>query len=127
MSKSILSVCGNRAMNYLLQTVFEKNYRLIHVPDVFQAMFLLRSEKQVQAIIIDLDYDAQQGWELIEHIKTSRLYSVPVIVLSTDTGTDLKDKCFELGVDDMFFKPFYPVDLMAAVSSSSPFLQKIES
>jgi CheY-like chemotaxis protein len=127
MSKSILSVGGNRAMNYLLQTVFEKNCRLVHVSDVFQAMFLLRSDKQVKAIIIDLDYHPQQGWELIEHIKTSRLFAVTVIVLSSDTSSELKEKCFELGVDDMFFKPFNPVDLLASVSSSSPFLQKIES
>jgi len=127
MSKSILSVGGNRAMNYLLQTVFEKNCRLVHVSDVFQAMFLLRSDKQVKAIIIDLDYHPQQGWELIEHIKTSRLFAVTVIVLSSDTSSELKEKCFELGVDDMFFKPFNPVDLLASVSSSSSFLQKIES
>ena len=127
MSKSILSVGGNRAMNYLLQTVFERNCRLVHVSDVFQAMFLLRSDKQVKAIIIDLDYHPQQGWELIEHIKTSRLFAVTVIVLSSDTSSELKEKCFELGVDDMFFKPFNPVDLLASVSSSSPFLQKIES
>jgi len=127
MSKSILSVGGNRAMNYLLQTVFEKDCRLVHVSDVFQAMFLLRSDKQVKAIIIDLDYHPQQGWELIEHIKTSRLFSVTVIVLSSDTSSELKEKCFELGVDDMFFKPFNPVDLLASVSSSSSFLQKIES
>lgn len=117
MSKSILSVNGNKAMNYLLQTIFEKEYRFIPAGDVFQGMHQLRNNKRIGALVVDLDTHPQQGWDMIEHIKSSRLYKIPVIVLTTDNNDTLRQKCYELEVDEIFFKPFNPVDLIAAINS----------
>ena len=117
MSKSILSVNGNRAMNYLLQTVFEKEYRFVPVTDVYQGMHYLRSDKQIVALIVDVDFQPQQSWELIEHIKTSKLIQIPVIVLATDNTESLRQQCYEFGVDEIFIKPFDPIDITRAVRS----------
>ena len=118
MSKSILSVNGNRAMNYLLQTILEKEFQFVPVNDVFQAMHQLRTNKKVCFLIVDLDFHPQQGWELIEHIKSSKLYRVPVIVLATENTEILRQKCYEYEVDEIFFKPFNPVDLIAAIGNT---------
>lgn len=115
MSKSILSVNGNKAMNYLLQTIFEKEYDFVPVSDVFQGMNQLRKNKRISALVVDLDYHPQQGWDLIEHIKSSKLFSIPVIVLTTENNETLRFKCYEYEVDEIFFKPFNPVDLIAAL------------
>lgn len=115
MSKSILSVNGNKAMNYLLQTIFEREYDFVPVTDVFQATHYLRKNKNISALVVDLDYHPQQGWDLIEHIKSSRLFKIPVIVLTTDNTEILRKKCYEFEVDEIFFKPFNPVDLIAAL------------
>ena len=66
MSKSILSVNGNKAMNYLLQTILEKEYRFVPAADVFQAVRLLRNSDTICALIVDLDFYPQQAWDLIE-------------------------------------------------------------
>ena len=118
MSKSILSVNGNRAMNYLLKTILEKAYQFVPANDVFQGMYYLRTKKEIRVLIVDLDYQPQQGWELIEHIKSSRLYQMPVIVLATDNTELLRQKCYELEVDEIFFKPFNPADLIAATKNT---------
>jgi CheY-like chemotaxis protein len=117
MSKSILSVSGNRAMNYLLQTIFEKQYQLTSVADVFEAMRQLRENRQIGALIVDVDFQPQQSWELVEHIKSSRLYKMPVIVLATDNTELVKQKSYELELDEIFFKPFNPIDLIAAIKN----------
>jgi len=117
MSKSILSVNGNKAMNYLLQTIFEKEYRFVPVEDVFQATHQLRANKQVSALIVDVDFQPQQSWELIQHIKSSRLYKIPVIVLATENNDSVKQKSYEFELDEIFFKPFNPVDLIAAIKN----------
>ena len=117
MSKSILSVNGNKAMNYLLQTILEKEYQFLAVTDVFQAMQQLRSNKNVNTLVVDLDLATQQSWELIEHIKSSKLYNIPVIVLTTENSEILRQKCYEFEVDEIFFKPFNPLDLIAAAKS----------
>ena len=118
MSKSILSVNGNRAMNFLLQTILEKEYQFVPVSDVFQAMHQLRTNKTISFLIVDLDFHPQQGWELIEHIKSSKLYCIPVIVLSTDNTELLRQKCYEYEVDEIFFKPFNPIDLIGAIGNT---------
>ena len=117
MSKSILSVNGNKAMNYLLQTILEKEYRFVPAQDVFQAVHLLRKNDGISALIVDLDFHPQQAWDLIEHIKSSKMFQLPVIVLTTENNDVLRQKCYEYEVDEIFFKPFNPLDLIAAVKS----------
>jgi two-component system, chemotaxis family, chemotaxis protein CheY len=114
--QAILSVNGNKAMNFLLQTVFEKEFSFIPVSDVFQAMSIIRSKKPT-ALIVDVDFQPQQSWELVQHIKSSKLYDVPVIVLATDNNDFLKQKTYQYEVDEIFFKPFNPVDLISAVKN----------
>ena len=117
MSKSILSVNGNKAMNFLLQTIFEKEYRFISATDVLQGMQQLRVNKQIGALIVDVDFQPQQCWELIQHIKTSKLFKIPVIVLATDNNDIMKEKSYQFELDEIFFKPFNPVDLIAAIKN----------
>lgn len=117
MSKSLLSVNGHKAMNFLLQTIFEKEYQFLPATDAYQALHLLKANNQIEALIIDVDFQPQQNWELIQHIKTSRLYRVPVIILATENSDDVKQKCLELEIDEIFFKPFNPMDLISAIKS----------
>lgn len=118
MSKSILSVNGNTAMNYLLQTILKGKYDFLPAANVFQAMHQLRTNKRIGFLIVDLDFHPQQGWDLIEHIKSSRLYDLPIIVLATENTELLRQKCYEYEVDEIFFKPFNPIDLMAAIGNT---------
>jgi DNA-binding response OmpR family regulator len=114
-------------MNYLLQTIFEKQYQLTSVADVFEAMRQLRENRQIGALIVDVDFQPQQSWELVEHIKSSRLYKMPVIVLATDNTELVKQKSYELELDEIFFKPFNPIDLIAAIKNliKAPMLSNI--
>ena len=117
MSKSILSVSGSKAMSYLLQTILVKEYRFVPANDAFQGMHHLKTNKTISALVVDLDFQPQQNWELIEHIKSSKLFTVPVIVLTSDNNETLKKKCYEYEVDEVFIKPFNPLDLIAAIKS----------
>jgi len=117
MSKSILSVNGNKAMNYLLQTIFERAYDFVPVSDVYQALYQLRSNRRIGVLVVDVDFQSQQSWELVEHIKSSRLYKIPIIVLTTANSEAIRQKCYEYEIDEIFFKPFNPLDLTSAVKS----------
>jgi DNA-binding response OmpR family regulator len=68
-------------------------------------------------LIVDLDFHPQQTWDLIEHIKSSKMFTLPVIVLTTENNETLRQKCYEYEVDEIFFKPFNPLDLIAAIKS----------
>lgn len=106
-------------MNYLLQTCLEKEYQFVPVTDVFQAMHQLKTGKEICFLIVDIDVYPQQSWELIEHIKSSRLYCIPIVVLATENTEILRQKCYEYEVEEIFFKPFNPVDLIAAIGNTA--------
>jgi len=104
-------------MNYLLQTIFEKEFRFLPVSDVFEGMHQLKLNKQIGVLIVDVDFQPQQNWEFIQHIKSSKLYKIPVIILATENNDSVKQKSYEFELDEIFFKPFNPVDLIAAIKN----------
>ena len=117
MSRCILSVNGNTAMNYLLRTILGKEYPFVPVDDVFQGMFQLRTRQNIELLIVDIDFQPQQSWEFINHIKTSKLYEIPVMVLTTLNNQSIQQKCYEAAIDEIFVKPFDPVELISSVRS----------
>jgi DNA-binding response OmpR family regulator len=52
---------------------------------------------------------------------------MPVIVLATDNTELVKQKSYELELDEIFFKPFNPIDLIAAIKNliKAPMLSNI--
>jgi DNA-binding response OmpR family regulator len=45
------------------------------------------------------------------------LYKIPVIVLATENNDSVRQKSYEFELDEIFFKPFNPVDLIAAIKN----------
>ena len=117
MSKKILSVNGNKAMSYLLQTIFKKQFELVPVTDVLEAMYHLKTDNGIELLIVDVDYDPKKSWELIQHIKTSRIFNVPVVVLATSNTEVIEKNCYEYNIEETFFKPFNPAELINAVKA----------
>ncbi|MBS1654532.1 MAG: hypothetical protein JSU05_06795 [Bacteroidetes bacterium] len=115
MIRSILSINGNRSMNYLLQTVLSKRYNLIPVKDVFQGMKQLTDKDDIGLVIIDIDYNIDESRDFIQHIKTSGLYNDrPVIILSSDADME-NDPAIGLSGYRFFNKPFSPLDILKCV------------
>ena len=119
MSKRILSVGGNEAMNYLLHTIFKREYNLVPLKDVYEAIYQLKTSNHTDLMIVDVDFQAKQNWELIQHVKTSKMLNLPVIVLATNKTDEVEKNCYEYNVDEIFFKPFNPMDLILAVKTTT--------
>lgn len=117
---SILSINSNKAMNYLLKTVLSKNYNLIAVPDVFYGQQELKRQKNIELIIIDIDYNMQTNLDFIQHLKTSWLYQRPVIVLSSENNQETTERLIEANVHDILIKPFNPNDLKKSIGELLP-------
>lgn len=112
MNKRVLSVNGNKPMNYLLQTVLLSKYWLICVNDVFSGMREIRNSKRIDLIIVDVDYQKKENLDFINHIKTSYLYNVPFIVLVSESNKSLIDNLsLTITIEKCFVKPFNPIDL----------------
>ena len=103
-------------MTYLLKTVLSTKYSFIPAADVFEGMHELRKRKEVDLIIVDLDYKPQESLDFIHHIKSSWIYQSPIIILASDKK--ISHKVPEGEVDTFFYKPFSPIDLLQAVDDA---------
>jgi response regulator RpfG family c-di-GMP phosphodiesterase len=117
MRRTVLSINANKPMNYMLQTVLSEKYSIIAVQDVFQGMQQLKTNKDIQAIVVDADFNSEECWEFIQHIKSSWIYNRPLVVLTSDKNLAAGDHSTANGVDYLFQKPFSPVDLTKTIDA----------
>jgi DNA-binding response OmpR family regulator len=100
-------------MNYVLKTVLAEKYNLICVQDAFQGMSVLKEKKNIQCILVDIDYQTEQNIDFIQHLKNSFLYQCFIIVLSSTKEID--DSIMNANVHDVFIKPFNPSELKKSI------------
>jgi PleD family two-component response regulator len=118
MKKTLLVINDNKAMRFLLQTIFHKKYKVVCVPNAFSAMYELTKDAQIEVVIVDLDFHQKESWNFIQHVGSSNLYgSIPMIVIGSSNEEEIKIKCMELGVIKYFLKPFHPINLIEAVDT----------
>jgi DNA-binding NtrC family response regulator len=112
MNRTILSINGNKPMNYLLQTVISDRFKFIPVSDIFQAMNEIKRKDEIELVIIDIDFDTKENWEFIHHIKTSEHFQDKQLILLT---SDSEVKADAKKTYNVFLKPFSPIDLIATI------------
>lgn len=117
MLKSVICIGPNKAMNYLIVTVFKNLGKLIIAEDVFHGMHLLQQKKDISLIIIDIDSKLKENIDFILHIHSSKLYHKPIIVLGSDHNQKANASLFDGCVYRYFVKPFNPIDLVNCINS----------
>jgi DNA-binding NtrC family response regulator len=115
MKRKILSINGNRSMNFLLQTVLSARYEFIPASDVFSGMEELKKDGDIELVLIDVDYSTQENWDFIQHISSSVIYQKPVIVLASERNRRFDKKVAEEKVYESVLKPFSPLDLVRSI------------
>ena len=101
----------------MLQTVLSRKYKIAAVADVFQGMQQLKNNEAIELVVVDVDFNAEESWAFIQHIKSSWLYNRPVVVLTSDKTQSAAKKVTEHNVDYLFQKPFSPVDLIKTIDA----------
>jgi len=57
-------------------------------------------------VLSDLNMPGKNGYDVIDEIKTNRLYShIPVVITSTSSTKTIIEKCLTLGAADYIVKP----------------------
>lgn len=87
----------------------------------------MKTSGKIGLAIVDVDSYVEEAFEFIEYIKSSLLYHVPVILLTSDGSVFIKQKISQLNVDHFFVKPFNPLDLVNSVSQILSTVQSNES
>ena len=116
MKMSILSINGNKPFNYILQTVLSKDHYVTVASDPITGLKQMKSSGNISLVIIDTDSFEEEAVEFIEYLKSSLLFQVPIIILTTNETAFIQQKLSQLNVNDSFVKPFNPLDLVKRVN-----------
>ena len=67
-------------------------------------------------MLVDLQMPDMDGFQVVEMMRADpRLATIPVMVLTSETSTQVETKVLEMGADDYVMKPFEPEVLLSRV------------
>ncbi|MCB1141459.1 MAG: response regulator [Leptospiraceae bacterium] len=112
--KTILAIDDSRTILQMIQlTLVAKGFCVLQAFNGQEGLDILR-EKDIDLVITDINMPVMNGISFITEAQKFNL-GVPIIVLSTEMGEDLKKSALTKGAVGWFVKPFKPEPLLEMV------------
>jgi len=114
--KTILTVDDSRTIRDMLRVaLLESGYRVLQAVDGVEGLETLQSERP-DAIITDINMPRLDGFGFIEKVRRDgRFRATPILVLTTESGQEMKDRARQAGASGWIVKPFNPEKLTASL------------
>ena len=116
MSKTILTVDDSRTMRDMLRLALSAaGYSVIQAEDGVHGLEVL-ADSDPDVIITDINMPRMDGFGFISGVRHGgRHRAVPILVLSTESDVEKKQRARSAGATGWIVKPFDPVKLVDAV------------
>ncbi len=116
MTKMVLTVDDSRTMRDMLRVALSSaGYSVIQAEDGQHGLEVLAGA-QPDVIITDINMPRLDGFGFIEGVRgDGRMRAVPILVLSTESDIEKKQRARAAGATGWIVKPFDPVKLVDAV------------
>lgn len=114
--KSILTVDDSQTMrDMLLLALEDAGFRVTQACDGMEGLEALRAETP-DVIITDINMPRLDGFGFIEKVRADPRYrATPILVLTTESEADRKDRAKKLGATGWIVKPFNTAKLVEAI------------
>lgn len=101
-----------------LRVILENSgHQVVESSDGVDALDLLEKTPDVELIICDLNMPRMDGMTFCRRVSENPTHSkIPIFILTTEVGTQLKAEAKKFGVRAWIIKPFSPEKLISAVS-----------
>ena len=116
MSLTVLTVDDSRTMRDMLMLALkDAGFDVVQAVDGVHGLEVLE-QSQPQVIITDINMPRMDGFGLIENVRATGTYAdVPILVLTTESGADLKARARSAGATGWIVKPFEDERLIAVI------------
>ena len=117
MPKTILTVDDSRTMREMLKAALtDAGLDVFQAEDGVHGLEVL-STCEPDVIITDINMPRMDGYGFIEAVRNSSEHrAIPILVLTTESTDDKKDRARRAGASGWIIKPFDPVKLLAAIN-----------
>jgi two-component system, chemotaxis family, chemotaxis protein CheY len=115
-SKLILTVDDSATIReLLLSELSDLGYRVAQAEDGVNGLEMLALEPP-DLIITDITMPRMDGIRFIQNVRNNERYkATPILVLTTESDPDIKDRAKRAGATGWFVKPFDPRKLAEAI------------
>src|SRR5579872_6334063 len=123
MAKNILTVDDSKTMRDMVSfTLKNAGFNVIEAGDGADALRILNDQgTRFDLIITDLNMPVMDGFELIESVRANASYKyTPILMLTTESDTQKKERGKALGATGWIVKPFNPDKLVQVVGKVCP-------
>jgi DNA-binding response OmpR family regulator len=112
----ILVIDDKQSLSELVAQFLGQSYEVTTKENGLEALTWLQKGNLPDLIITDLEMPEMDGFQFIEKVKGSGLFSdIPIIVLSCRESSADRIRCLRLGAQDYMVKPFNPEELLIRV------------
>jgi two-component system chemotaxis response regulator CheY len=110
MGKQVLIVDDSVSMRELVSyTLKNEGFKVLTASNAREALSVLRDLEELALVITDFNMPGMDGIELIMELRSKEAYKfVPVMVLTTEAITELKERGAREGASGWLTKPFTP-------------------
>jgi two-component system chemotaxis response regulator CheY len=116
MSKIVLTVDDSRTMRDMLRlALVEAGFEVLQAEDGVHGLEVLDTERP-DVIVTDINMPRMDGFGFIEGVRgDERHRAVPILVLTTESDGDKKNRARQAGATGWIVKPFDPIKLVEAI------------
>ncbi|MBF0203569.1 MAG: response regulator [Desulfamplus sp.] len=116
MSKTIMTADDSGSIRQMVSfTLKQAGYLVVEAVDGSDALLKLKSTP-IHMLISDLNMPNMDGLELIKQVRAMPEYKfIPIIMLTTESQADMKQKGKAAGATGWIVKPFKPDQLLAVI------------
>lgn len=116
MSKTIMTADDSSSIRQMVSfTLKQAGYKVIEAVDGSDALGKLKNNP-IHMLISDLNMPKMDGLELIRQVRAMPEYKfIPIIMLTTESQADMKQKGKAAGATGWIVKPFKPDQLLSVI------------
>ena len=116
-SKSILAVDDSASMRQMVRYTLEgAGYEVVQAADGVEALDLAKT-RGVDLVLTDVNMPRMDGITLVKELRGLDSYKfTPMLVLTTESGPETKQRGKQAGATGWIVKPFNPDHLLATIA-----------
>ena len=119
MTRTILTIDDSRTMRQMLKvTLASSGFNVIQAEDGQHGIEVLQSmEVEPDVIITDINMPRKDGFQFIEEVRANpNRRAIPILVLTTESDAEKKQRARLAGATGWIVKPFDPTKLVDAIN-----------